>query len=233
MLLDHFNSFAEYQPVGLLLDFPMVCPVPEVQAPQRSKTGGFLPQTLVETDRGFIQARDVKPGDRVYTYDGGSQEVETVRHAVPRLTTMMHVPAGALGNDCDLQLPADQMVALELDAVERLFGLPLVLVKLISLAGHKGISALSPERLGRIHIECAEEELIWSESGMLIQAGISGPDSAFKELSLAETRQILASDEGRALAMTTATEAEAVFPDLLKDLLAAPKAEAKSGPKAA
>ncbi|MEQ3671215.1 MAG: Hint domain-containing protein [Pseudophaeobacter sp.] len=233
MLLDHFNTFADYQPVGLLLDFPMVRPEPEVQAPQRSKTGGFLPQTLVETDRGFVQARDVKPGDMVYTFDGGCQEVETVRHAVPRLTTMMHVPAGALGNDCDLKLPADQMVALEIDAAERLFGLPLVLVKLISLAGHKGIKALSPERLGRIHIECAEEELIWAESGMLIQAGTGGPDGAFKELSLAETRQILASDEGRALALTGVQEEEAEFPDLLKDLLAGSKTTPNTTPKAA
>lgn len=226
MLLDHFNTFADYQPVGLLLDFPILRPEPCVKAPQRNRTGGFLPQTLVETDRGFIQARDVKPGDMVYTFDGGCQEVEVVRHAVPRMTTLMHVPAGALGNDCDLELPADQMVALELDAVERLFGLPLVLVKLISLAGHKGIKALSPERLGRIHIECAEEELIWAESGMLLQAGTGGPDGAFKELSLSETRQILASEEGRALALTGLDLENARYPDLLKELLATPKAAA-------
>lgn len=233
MLLDHFNTFADFQPVDFMLDFPMVRTEPEVQAPQRAKTGGFLPQTLVETDRGFIQARDVKPGDMVYTFDGGSQEVETVRHTVPRMTTLMHVPAGALGNDCDLQLPSDQMVALEIDAVERLFGLPLVLVKLISLAGHKGIKAIMPERLGRIHIECAEEELIWTESGMLIQAGTGGPDGAFKELSLAETRQILASDEGRALALTGIEEDEADLPDLLKDLLASSKGSSQTSPKAA
>ena len=228
MLLDHFNTFADFQPVGLLLDFPMVRPEPKAEAQQSAKTGGFLPETLVETDRGFVQARDVKRGDRVYTFDGGCQEVETIRHAVPRMTTMMHVPAGALGNDSDLQLPADQMVALEIDAVERLFGLPLVLVKLISLAGHKGIKALSPERQGRIHIECAEEELIWAESGMLMQAGTGGPDGAFKELSLTETRQILASDEGRALALTGLEEKEDDFPDLLKDLLATPKATPKA-----
>ncbi|MEP2716978.1 Hint domain-containing protein [Pseudophaeobacter sp.] len=224
MLLDHFNTFADFQPVGLLLDFPMARPEPVQPTPQRSKTGGFLPQTLVETDRGFVQARDVKPGDMVYTFDGGCQEVKTVRHAVPRLTTMMHVPAGALGNDCDLQLPADQMVALELDAVERLFGLPLVVVKLISLAGHNGIKALSPERLGRIHIECEEEELIWAESGMLMQAETGGPDGAFKELSLSETRQILASEEGRALALTAIEDEDARYPDLLKELLEGPKA---------
>ncbi|WP_278920933.1 Hint domain-containing protein [Pseudophaeobacter profundi] len=227
MLLDHFNAFADFQPVGLLLDFPMVCREAEAPATPRRKTGGFLPDTLVETDRGFLQARDLKPGDMVYTFDGGCQEVVTLRHAVPRLTTLMHVPAGALGNDCDLHLPADQMVALELDAVERLFGVPLALVKLISLAGYKGIKPECPERLGRIHIECAEEELIWAESGMLMQAGTGGPDSAFKELSLAETRQVLASEETQPLTEAVELEDElagAPFPDLLNDLLAAAKA---------
>lgn len=224
MFLDHFNSFADFQPAGLLLDFPKVQPEPEVITTVRNRTGGFLPDTLVETDRGFFQARDVKPGDMVYTFDGGSQEVEVVRHAVPRMTTLMHVPAGALGNDCDLSLPADQMVALEIDAAERLFGLPLVVVKLVSLAGYKGIKATGPEHLGRIHIECAEEELIWAESGMLMQAGEGGPDGAFKELSLSETRQILASEEGRALAMTGIAEEDARYPDLLQELLDSPKA---------
>ncbi|CUH86325.1 hypothetical protein PH5382_00234 [Phaeobacter sp. CECT 5382] len=224
MFLDHFNSFADFQPAGLLLDFPLVQPEPAPKAPARSRTGGFLPDTLVETDRGFLQARDVKPGDMVYTFDGGSQEVVSLRHAVPRMTTLMHVPAGALGNDCDLSLPADQMVALEIDAVERLFGLPLVLVKLISLAGYNGIKAVAPERLGRIHIECAEEELIWAESGMLMQAGEGGDEGAFKVLSLSETRQILASEEGRALAMTGIEEEDARYPDLLQELLSGPKA---------
>ena len=229
MLMDHFNTFADFQPVGLLLDLPLPRPEPLVQPSPRSRNGGFLPQTLVETDRGFVQARDIKPGDMVYTFDGGCQEVEAVRHAVPRKTTLMHVPAGALGNDSDLSLPADQMVALELDAAERLFGMPLVVVELIALAGYKGITAKAPEHLGRIHIECAEEELIWAESGMLMQAGEGGPDGAFKELSLAETRQLLASEEGRALALCGMEErdeedAEEDFPDFLQELLHGPKA---------
>ncbi|MDE4133605.1 Hint domain-containing protein [Phaeobacter sp. QD34_3] len=218
MLLDHFNSFADYQPVDMLLDFSVfncasLLETPIDTTPLRPREGGFLPSTLVETDRGFIQARDVKPGDMIYTFDGGAQEVQAVRHAVPRLTTLMHVPAGALGNDTDLLLPADQTVALELDAAERLFGLPLVTAKLIHLAGHKGIKAAAPESIGRIHITCTEEELIWAESGMLVLAGEGGPDGAFCELSLTEVRQVLASDEGRALSQTGMGAEDARYPD--------------------
>ena len=223
MLLDHFNSFADFQPVGLLLDFPILPSEPVTPAPMRSRTGGFLPECMVETDRGFIQARDVKPGDMVYTFDGGEQEVKAVRHAVPRLTTLMHVPAGALGNDTDLMLPSDQKVVLEMDTAERLFGLPVVVTKLIALSGYKGIAPAAPERLGRIHFEFEEEELVWAESGMLLPAGGQeanrAEESAFHHLSLTETRQVLASDEGRALAETGMGEVDARLPSPLDNLL--------------
>lgn len=224
MQLDHVTSFADFQPVDALL---LTNPLPQSLAPapkrERLRSGGFLPTTLVETEEGFKQARDIKPGDKVFTFDGGAQEVKAVKHAVPRLTTCMHVPAGALGNDTDLMLPSDQKVVLEMDTAERLFGLPVVITKLIALSGYKGITPAAPERLGRIHFEFEEEELVWTESGMLLPAGNTGEDSAFHQLSLSETRQVLASDEGRALADTGMGEVDARLPgggfNLLDNLL--------------
>jgi Hint domain len=218
MLLDHFNSFADFQSVDLLLDFPVAKPAPRPTRRARPRSGGFLPDTLVDTNRGFIQMRDVKPGDSIYTFDGGCQDVKTIKHGVPRLTTLVHIPAGALGNDVALQLPSDQMVALELDAAERLFDVPLVMTRLISLVGYKGITVGLPQRMARIHLSFEEEELIWTESGMLLQANNDSLDSAYRKLSLAETRQILASEDGRALAMTGM--APAPLPAQLDDFLA-------------
>lgn len=222
MQLDHTTHFADFLPVDvLLLTNPLPQTAKAVPAPKRARirSGGFLPDTLVETEEGFKQARDVKPGDMVFTFDGGAQEVKAVRHAVPRLTTLMHIPAGALGNDTDLMLPSDQKVALEMDTAERLFGLPVVVTKLIALAGYKGITAAAPGRLGRIHFEFDEEELVWAESGMLMPAGDDTQDSAFHQLSLTETRQVLASDEGRALAETGMGEEDARLPAPLDNLL--------------
>lgn len=225
MLLDHFNSFAAFQPVDMLVDFPMFEDLPKAVTPAKTRKGGFLPSTLIETDRGFVEARDIQVGDMVYTFDGGAQEVTELHRAVPRLTAMMHVPAGALGNDTDLILPADQKVALDLDAAERLFGLPVVVVKLVALTGYKGIKTAVPEKIARVQIEFDEEELIWSESGMLVLAGDGGEDGAFHELSLSETRQVLASEEGRALAATGMGEEDArhvdAFEDFILPLLAA------------
>lgn len=220
MQLDHTTHFADFLPVDVLLRTDLL-PETAKPAPKRARirSGGFLPDTLVETEEGFKQARDVKPGDMVFTFDGGAQEVKSVRHAVPRLTTLMHVPAGALGNDTDLMLPSDQKVALEMDTAERLFGLPVVVTKLIALAGYKGIAAAAPERLGRIHFEFEEEELVWAESGMLMPAGDDAQESAFHQLSLTETRQVLASDAGRALAETGMGNEDARLPAPLGNLL--------------
>lgn len=220
MLLDHFNSFADFQSVDMLMEFPVSKPEPRPARRPRPQAGGFLPDTLVETDRGFLQMRDVKPGDSIYTFDGGAQEVKSVKHGVPRLTTLVHVPAGALGNDTDLLLPSDQMVALELDAAERLFDVALVMTKLISLVGYKGISAAMPERMARIHVKFHEEELIWAESGMLLHNAGDNLDSAFRKLSLAETRQILASEDGRALALTGMDPLPVTPPSPLDEILA-------------
>ncbi|UWQ31438.1 Hint domain-containing protein [Leisingera sp. M527] len=222
MQLDHTTDFADYQPVDVLLltnPLPHTLSAAPAKRRNRIRSGGFLPATLVETEEGFKQARDVKPGDMVFTFDGGAQEVKAVRHAVPRLTTCMHVPAGALGNDTDLMLPSDQQVALEMDTAARLFGLPVVVTKLIALTGYKGITAVAPERLGRIHFEFAEEELVWAESGMLLPAGDVAEESAFHQLSLSETRQVLASDDGRALAETGMGSEDARLPSPLDNLL--------------
>lgn len=220
MLLDHFNTFTDFQSVNLMMDISVAKPESFTTRRPRPQAGGFLPETLVETDRGFVQMRDVKAGDNIYTFDGGAQEVKSVSQGVPRLTTLVHVPAGALGNDTDLMLPSDQMVALELDAAERLFDVPLVMTRLISLVGYKGISPILPERLARIHLKFDEEELVWAESGMLLQAPGDSIDSAFRKLSLAETRQILASEDGRALALTGKGPAPEVTPSPLDDVLA-------------
>ena len=220
MLLDHFGTFTDFQPVDLLLDFPVAQPVSRPVKRERPRLGGFLPNTLVETDRGFMQMRDVKPGDSVYTLDGGCQEVLGIKHSVPRLTMLVHVPAGALGNDTDLELPSDQMIALELDSAERLFDVPLVMTKLINLSGYKGITPALPQRVGRIHLELAEEELIWAESGMLLQASNNTPDSAYCTLSMAETRQILAREDGRALALTGMTPADIAAEEILAPMAA-------------
>ncbi len=200
MFLDHFNAFANHQPVEIASDLPASLFEITPSATPRPRTGGLLPHALVETENGFRQARQLKAGDMVYTFDGGCQEVVAVKHSVPRLTPMMHVPAGALGNDRDMDLPSDQVIALDEETAEQLFDVPVVLAKLVSLAGFNGITPAMPQRLARIHVSFAEEELIWSECGMLLHVpDDSTDDSAFWKLSLTETRELVATSQQRCL----------------------------------
>jgi len=217
MLLDHTTAFSDYQPADFMADFPFSQNADLVKSRVRPKTGGFLPATLVETDAGFVQARSLKAGDKVYTFDGGIQEVRRVKHSVPRLTAMMHVPAGALGNDRDLNLPADQLVALDLDAAEILFDMPVVVAKLVSLAGYKGIIPAMPQRLARVHLEFEEEELIWSECGMLLHSGSETEENAFYQLSLTETRSLVTKETGQTLPHSDADVLPSALNDIFRD----------------
>jgi len=195
MLLDHTTAFTDYQPVDLLLDLRSQDAVGQSSTRPRPQHGGVLPGTLIETEFGFKQARTLGLGDLVQTFDGGLREVVNIRHSVPRLTAMVHVPAGALGNDADLDLPSDAIVAIDGDLALDLFDLPVVTVKLVALIGHNGISSALPQRLARIHIDCAEEELLWAEGGLVVNAGETEEDGFYSVLSLAETRLIV--DAGR------------------------------------
>ncbi|MQQ07500.1 hypothetical protein GFB49_03455 [Epibacterium sp. SM1979] len=200
MFLDHFSAFANYQPVEFVADLPSSFEGAVPRNTHRPRAGGLLPHTVIETEAGFVQARDLKSGDMVFTFDGGSQKVIAVKHSVPRLTPMMHVPAGALGNERAMDLPADQMIALDEATADRLFDVPVVLAKLVSLAGYNGITPAMPQRLARIHITFEEEELIWGEGGMLMHvADTDAEDSAFWTLSLSESRALVASSQDRVL----------------------------------
>lgn len=199
MFLEHTTAFADSHPVDFLFDLKADTPAIE-KTVKRPQSGGFLPTTRVETKQGFKQTRALRPGDEIYTFDGGLRQVINVRHTVPRLCAMVHIPAGALGNDRDLDLPSDMLVTLDMDTADRLFGTPVVVSKLIALVGHQGITTALPQSLARVHIEFAEEELVWTEGGMLVDSATAEEDLFYPLLSLAETRQLLASNEGRALA---------------------------------
>ncbi len=208
MLLDHTTAFTEYQSVDLLLDLLSQETEAESLSPLRPLQGGVLPGTLIETASGFRQARALRPGDMVQTFDGGLREVVSIRQSVPRLTAMVHVPAGVLGNDTALDLPSDAVIALEGDLALDLFDLPVVTMKLVALIGYKGITSALPQRLARIHIDCAEEELLWAEGGLVISAGARAEDAFYAPLSFCETRRIV--EAGREAALENA-RADSLF----------------------
>jgi hypothetical protein len=138
---------------------------------------GLLAGTLIATEMGWQDVRDLQPGDRIVTFDNGMQPLRALRESVlmtggeqtPRLTWPLHVPSGALGNRSDLTLLPEQAVLIETDVAEDLFGDPFTLVVAGGLEGYKGISRAAPAREMRVYtLEFAGEEIVYANGTTLL-----------------------------------------------------------------
>lgn len=138
---------------------------------------GLLAGTLIATEMGWQDVRDLQPGDRIVTFDNGMQPLRALRESVlmtggvhtPRLTWPMHVPAEALGNRSDLVLLPEQAVLIESDAGEDLFGDPFTLVAAGALDGYKGITRAAPAREMQVFtLEFAGEEIVYANGMTLL-----------------------------------------------------------------
>ncbi len=85
MQLDHTTHFADFLPVDVLLRTDLL-PETAKPAPKRARirSGGFLPNTLVETEEGVKQAREVQPGDQGVTFGGGAHAGKSGGQTVER-----------------------------------------------------------------------------------------------------------------------------------------------------
>lgn len=118
-------------------------------------TEGLYEGTRVATQMGWRPVEAVVPGDRVLTFDAGLQPVRAVRRAVltegdgdpdcPPHHWPLAVPEDALGNRMTLQLAPEQLIVLESDRAEELYGDPFVLVPAAALEGWRGIAPVRPQ----------------------------------------------------------------------------------------
>ncbi|MEJ1996751.1 MAG: Hint domain-containing protein [Maritimibacter sp.] len=145
---------------------------------------GVAPSSLVACERGEVLARDLKPGDRLLTFDHGFQPLRWVgaNTVVYREDTDIlpidadHGPvrlrAGKYGSDKDdgnLVMAPGQRVLIAGDLNETLFGAPEVLAAAGDLTHLKHIDMLDRPTGRRVHILLDAQELIrvnnvWLES---------------------------------------------------------------------
>ncbi|GAA0293985.1 Hint domain-containing protein [Rhodovulum strictum] len=116
---------------------------------------GFVAGTEIATTTGWRAVEALAPGDRVLTFDHGSQPVRAVQRGFlwrgwtpcPAPLWPLLVPAGVLGNSTPLTLLAEQSVLVESDLAEDLYGDPFVLLPARYLEDALGIERVAP-RLG-------------------------------------------------------------------------------------
>lgn len=113
---------------------------------------GFAAGTEVATTEGWRPVEALAPGDRVLTFEHGSQPVRAVQRGLlwrgaapcPEPLWPLLVPAGALGNTSPLTLLPEQSVLVESDLAEDLYGDPFVLLSVRYLEGALGIRRVAP-----------------------------------------------------------------------------------------
>lgn len=135
------------------------------------RMAGILAATRIETTRGWCAARDLLPGLRVPTFDGGVATIRRVgRQALPDGTVeMIRIPGGALNNCSDLWLLPDQRLLLADALAEELFDTVAVQVPAHCLEGYRGIARMRRPGGGlAITLSFDQDEAVFANTGTLI-----------------------------------------------------------------
>lgn len=137
---------------------------------------GLVTGTRVATNIGWRMVEAIAPGDLALTFDGGMQVVCRITRNIlwsspkncPEHLWPLHVPAGALGNQNDMQLLPEQVVMIESDAAEDCFGDPFALMPAAALRGFNGIAPVKPHGdivVYTLHFE--QEQIVFACSSAL------------------------------------------------------------------
>lgn len=187
---------------------------------------GFPTGMRIATPNGWRVAEAITVGDHVMTFDNGAQMVEAVARGthftavgdLPATEAPIHVPIGAIGNDEPIVVLPEQMVMLESDAAEALFGDPFALVPAKTLEGFRGIDRIvgvRPIEVISLHFE--NDEIVFAEGGALMLApsqipvigesrrvdttgGLAAPYTMYREPAARELVEAMAMADARAFA---------------------------------
>lgn len=147
-------------------------------------TEGLAADTLIATETGWQRAADLRPGDRIVTFDNGLQPLRRAIRGefaepgidLPTAAQPLSVPTGALGNRRPMVLLSGQSVLIESDAAESLYGDPFALIPAAALEGWKGIARLRPgAELEVVYLEFDGDEIVYAEGMALVQCGRRQP----------------------------------------------------------
>lgn len=165
---------------------------------------GLSAQQFLATDGGWVPAGDLRPGDRVRTLTQGDQPVTRVFRSqqaarVPLPFWPVYLPVGTMDNDDPVELLPAQMVLMEADLAEDLFGEPCVMVPASALIGWNGIERVPPETTDIIHLQFESPQVVFAGRSLLLGCNGEGVRAAnqFRSqglltLTAIEARQLVA-----------------------------------------
>lgn len=139
-------------------------------------TGGLMAETKIASDRGWARACDLKPGDKVLTFDKGLQPLVDVQFHEFEVQGGMNaadnwpllIPAGALGNKEPAVVLAGQSILVESDLAEEIYDDPFVAIPANALDGANGVSRVCPnERLSVVTLHFDRDHAVFGAGGVM------------------------------------------------------------------
>lgn len=171
---------------------------------------GILAGSEVATAEGWRAVEDLSPGDLVLTFDNGPQMLREVHHVAMALPAgewpMAHwplqVPHGALSNRAPLRVLPGQLLLIESDCAEAMFGDPFALVPARALEPWRGIMPCPPHLTETAFVLVfASEQIVYVNEGALMHCPADSQSdiltdralaSPYVPLSLASARELVA-----------------------------------------
>lgn len=142
-----------------------------------SMADGLVADTLIATEHGWTQARDLRPGDMVVTFDNGLQPLRSVQCATlwtaesgaPRQSWPLTIPARVLGNRTDMRLMPNQEILLETHSAASHDADAFMLVTAACLDGYMGIARTPPAREMALYtLGFDADEVIYTNGTLLV-----------------------------------------------------------------
>jgi len=170
---------------------------------------GILAGSLVATSDGWAEVESLAPGDSLLTFDAGPQRLAEVRHARMSMPATdwpiahwpLQVPAQALSNRQALRILPGQLILIESDIAETMFGDPFALLPARALEPWRAIMPCPPHAGETAYFLAFErEQLVYVNGGALLHCPAQieqdfmaeGQGSPYVPLSLASARELIA-----------------------------------------
>lgn len=180
---------------------------------------GLVSGTKVATATGWRPVEALTSGDRILTFDNGLQPLSCVRRqplwngnqACPQKYWPLELARGALGTRGAFSILPHQVIMLESDAAEAIWGDPFALLLAVALDGADGVSRVPPAPDAEvIALHFNEEQVVFAEHGLMFLCP-SSHDLLDYALNLqdASAYTVLPINEARRL--STTLEAAAAF----------------------
>lgn len=192
------------------------------QTPEPSGVqSGLLSGTRVATSLGWRAVQALCAGDLVVTFDAGLQPLTGVtRHPVwtgtdacPQRFWPLDLSRGVLGNRAPLRIMPHQVVMVESDLAETLWGDPFALVPGAALDAMPGVNRAPPgQNAEAVQLHFETEQVVFAEHGLMALCPSSRDLLEYALSPGGVTYEVLPMAEARGLMLAMARLAEPVHP---------------------